>query len=211
MEPVDLSLFHRSPVELAPRLLGLVVVHDDVALRITETEAYHGSVDPGSHAYRGRTERNSALFGPPGTVYAYINYGIHRALNLVCGEDGEAAGVLVRSGEIIAGHETARRRRGGDTREIADRMLARGPGNLAKALGIDLHLGGTPVVGPEAQVRVMRPVGHVEGGHEVGPRVGVSGVGGTHEYPWRFWVPGDPTVSAYRPGGVRRRRTAKQG
>lgn len=192
---------------MAPHLLGLVVSHAGVSLRVTEVEAYHGAVDPGSHGFRRRTERNNALFGPPGTVYSYINYGIHRALNLVCGRDGESAGCLVRSGEIIDGIDTARARRGGDEREIPDRMLARGPGNLAKALAIELHLNGTPVTGPDAQVRVFVPEGHELLTHERGPRVGVSGPGGDGEaFPWRFWLPGEASVSAYRAGGKKRRR-----
>ena len=105
---LDSSFFAHPPVDVAPKLLGLTVSHAGVTLRITEVEAYHGAVDPGSHGFKRRTDRNSALFGPPGTCYVYINYGIHRALNLVCGADGESAGCLVRSGEIIDGLDLAR-------------------------------------------------------------------------------------------------------
>lgn len=207
MKPVAASLFAASPTEVAPRLLGLVVEHAGVGVRITEVEAYHGPQDPGSHGHRGRTPRNAALFGPPATVYVYISYGIHRAFNLVCARDGEAGGVLVRSGEVVSGDTLARQRRGGGVRDIEDRMLARGPGNLGQALAIDLDLNGTPVVGPGARVRVLAPNGHDVLAHRTGPRVGVSGPGGDGEaFPWRFWLPDDPTVSAYRPGGVRRRR-----
>lgn len=185
----------------------MIVEHAGVGVRITEVEAYHGPHDPGSHGYRGRTQRNAALFGPPATVYVYISYGIHRAFNLVCGPDGEAGGVLVRSGEVVSGDALARKRRGGGVREVEDRMLARGPGNLGQALAVDLDLNGTPVVGPAARVRVLVPEGHSALAHRTGPRVGVSGPGGDGEaYPWRFWLPDDPTVSAYRPGGARRSR-----
>lgn len=203
MPDLDASFFAHSPVDVAPKLLGLTVTHAGVTLRITEVEAYYGAVDPGSHGFKRRTERNSALFGPPGTCYVYINYGIHRALNLVCGTDGESAGCLVRSGEIIDGVEIARERRMAGAREGApipkDAHLARGPGNLAKALAIEPVLGGTPVVGPDARVIVRRPDDHVVPEYLTGPRVGVSGPGGEGEtFPWRFWIPGETSVSAYR-------------
>ena len=208
---LDSSFFAHPPVDVAPKLLGLTVSHAGVTLRITEVEAYHGAVDPGSHGFKRRTDRNSALFGPPGTCYVYINYGIHRALNLVCGADGESAGCLVRSGEIIDGLDLARERRMASAREGAplpkDAHLARGPGNLAKALAIEPILGGTPVVGPDAQVVVRRPDGHVAPEYLTGPRVGVSGPGGEGEsFPWRFWIPGEPSLSAYRAAVTRVRK-----
>ena len=206
VHPVDPDLFAAAPEVVAPRLLGLVVHHDGVGVRISEVEAYAGERDPGSHGFRGRTPRNAALFGPPGTVYVYISYGIHRALNLVCGPDGESGGVLVRAGEVVEGEEIARRRRGGDRRDVPSRLLARGPGNLGQALGVDLDLNGTPVTGRDAQVRLTVPDGCTRLEYRSGPRVGVSGPGGDSTlYPWRFWLPDDPTVSAYRPAVARRR------
>ena len=208
---VDPDLFAAAPEVVAPRLLGLVVHHDGVGVRISEVEAYAGERDPGSHGFRGRTPRNAALFGPPGTVYVYISYGVHRAFNLVCGPDGESGGVLVRAGEVVEGEAIARRRRGGDRREVALRLLARGPGNLGQALGVDLDLNGTPVTGTGAQVRLTVPNGYNRLEYRSGPRVGVSGPGGDGTlYPWRFWMPDDPTVSAYRPAVARRRAATNQ-
>ena len=90
-----------------------------------------------------------------------------------------------------------------------DAHLARGPGNLAKALAIEPILGGTPVAGPDAQVVVRRPDGHVVPEYLTGPRVGVSGPGGEGEsFPWRFWIDGDPTVSPYKTARPRCRRKA---
>lgn len=225
----------------APSLLGLVVEHAGVAIRIVEVEAYEGAIDPGSHAFRAKTARNEALFGPAGTVYVYFTYGMHHALNLVCGQDGTASGCLVRAGEVVGGLDLARQRRtpapkpGRDVKVPADRQLARGPGNVAAALGIDLNLTGSPLQfasqlfpaglkapaaceaptdpdGERDAIRLWRPAGWTQPEYRVGPRVGVSGDGGDGQrYPWRFWIDGDAHVSAYRPGVVRRsRRTPKQ-
>ena len=126
------------PDEIAPRLLGATLTSDlgpRVTLRITEVEAYAGvGQDPGSHAHRRRTERNAAMFGPPGHAYVYFTYGMHWCLNVVVHPKGEAGAVLIRAGEVVAGLETARARR---PAARSDRDLARGPARLAAALGVD--------------------------------------------------------------------------
>ena len=121
-------------LEVAPRLLGAVLRHGDVAVRLTEVEAYDGPADPGSHAYRGRTPRNAVMFGPPGFLYVYFTYGMHHCCNVVTGPEGTPSAVLLRAGEVVAGVEVARSRRPRST----DRDLARGPARLCQALGIDL-------------------------------------------------------------------------
>lgn len=187
-------------LEAAPLLLGAVFRAGDVAVRITEVEAYHGQgQDPGSHAHRGFTERSASLWGAPGTLYVYLSYGIHRCLNLVCGPEGYASGCLLRAGEVVDGLETARSRR---PTARTDVELARGPGRLGTALGIELSDDGASILTPPFSLTLPE----IRAAGTTGPRVGVSGHAGTEAFPWRFWIPGDPTVSPYR-ASVPRRRT----
>lgn len=183
--------FAADPCDVAPRLLG-AIIRTDVAIRLTEVEAYRGEEDPGSHAFRGLTKRNASMFGPPGQTYCYLSYGIHWNLNLVCWPEGRAGGVLLRAGEVIEGHEIARRRR---PKARTDRDLARGPGRLGAALGLD---GGWDGVRLGEGITLVE--GEAVGQMSTGPRVGVSGIGGTEEYPFRFWITGDRHVSQFRRG-----------
>lgn len=182
--------------EVAPRLLGAVLRHRGVAVRLTEVEAYAGADDPGSHAYRGRTPRTAVMFGPPGRLYVYFTYGMHHCANVVCGADGVAAAVLLRAGEVVDGIELARERRPGSS----DRDLARGPARLCRALDIDRGQDGADLTtGP-----VLVPgAGPAPGTVRTGPRVGLRQA---PDRPWRFWSDAEPTVSAYRPAGSLRRR-----
>jgi DNA-3-methyladenine glycosylase len=196
--PVLPRRFYDRPVlEVARDLLGCVVVHDDVAVRLSEVEAYAGGLDPASHAFRGQTARNAVMFGPGGHAYVYFTYGMHFCVNLVCGPDGAAAAVLLRAGEVVRGVETAQARRG----EVRLRDLARGPARLAKALAIDRRQDGADVSDPSGlHIRRGTPVD--DSAVRYGPRVGISVAA---DLPWRLWVDGDPTVSVYRPH-VRRKR-----
>ena len=196
--PEDLADLLAGPVlEVAPRLLGAVLRHGEVAVRLTEVEAYDGPNDPGSHAYRGPTRRNSVMFGPPARLYCYFTYGMHVCANVVTGPEGDPSAVLLRAGEVVAGLETARQRRPG----ARDRDLARGPARLCRALGLTLEHNGLDLV--HGTVR-LEPGARVEGVSS-GPRVGLRGA---PERPWRFWVTDDPTVSVYRPAApLGRRRT----
>ncbi|ROQ38148.1 DNA-3-methyladenine glycosylase [Frondihabitans sp. PhB188] len=196
MEPHPLA---RPALEAAPLLLGAVFRAGEVAVRITEVEAYHGQgQDPGSHAHRGFTERSASLWGGPGTLYVYLSYGIHRCLNIVCGPEGYASGCLLRSGEVIDGLDVARSRRPTARTDIE---LAKGPGRLGSALGIELSDDGSSIATPPFSLDLPRePVAGT-----TGPRVGVSGHAGTDAFPWRFWIADDPTVSAYRAAVSRRR------
>ena len=110
-----------------------------VAVELTEVEAYAGRSDPASHSFRGRTARNAVMFGPPGHAYVYFTYGMHYCVNLVCHRPGDATAVLLRAGQVIEGNVLAAERRNGQR----ERDLARGPGRLCQALGIDLALDGT--------------------------------------------------------------------
>ena len=202
----DLAFFARDAVEVAPELLGAVLSRDSeegrVSVRLTEVEAYRGvGEDPGSHSFRGERARNATMFGPAGRLYAYFTYGMHTCANIVCAGEGTGAGVLLRAGEIVEGVDLARRRRGAAVR---DRDLARGPARLAVALGIPLADDGAALdAAPYGLVLPAVPLALPA----AGPRVGVSGPGGSGElFPWRFWIPGDPTVSPYRAHVPRVRR-----
>lgn len=194
----DRSFFERSSLEVAPELLGAHLTHlteqGAVTLRLTEVEAYLGDgTDPGSHAFRGKTPRNSVMFGPPGHVYTYFTYGMHTCANLVCSREGEASGVLLRGAEVVQGGELALERRGSAVRH---RDLARGPARLTVASGIRLDENGADVI--VSPFAIELPDGPVTP-FATGPRTGVSGPGGDEAlYPWRFWIPGDPTVSPYK-------------
>lgn len=171
---------------VAPRLLGCVLRLDEVAIRLTEVEAYEGQRDPASHAFRGPTGRNGVMFGPAGRLYVYFSYGMHHAVNIVCGPVGTASAVLLRAGEVVAGFGPVRTRRG----EVPAVRLARGPGNLGACLGVTTADSGL-VLGAGRASLEPGATGEIRNG----PRVGVSVAA---EVCWRFWLAGDPTVSAYR-------------
>ena len=186
----DLEEALAGPVEqVAPRLLGAFLSHAGVTVRLSEVEAYAGESDPGSHGYRGRTARNAVMFGPAAHLYCYFTYGMHVCANVVAGTEGSSSGILLRAGEVVEGLEIARSRRLGSS----DRDLARGPARLCRALDISLDMNGTDLrLGAPVSLRLQEPLTE----YATGPRVGLRGA---PERPWRFWIPGDPTVSLYRP------------
>jgi len=190
------EFFARSAHLVAPELLGRVLLRADpdgeIALRITEVEAYEGATDPAAHGYRGPTPRNASMFGPPGHLYVYWIYGMHHSANLICGPEGDAQGVLIRAGEIIHGRPWAAARR---PNARGTHELAKGPGRLALALDLDRTLDGLDVCAAGAPVTVHQGVPCPADSVRSGPRTGVSQ---GHETPWRFWVADDPTVSPYR-------------
>ena len=229
---ISRDFFARPSVQVAPDLLGCVLEHQTgaglVAVELTEVEAYAGASDPASHAYRGKTARNAVMFGPPGHAYVYFTYGMHFCVNLVCLGNGSASAVLLRAGRVIEGEELARARRTGGLREgrgdgespraerrsprettvVAFRDLARGPARLCQALDIDRSQNGADVCVADSPLRARWPEARTRNrSAEIkvasGPRVGVSSAA---EVPWRFWIEGEPTVSAYRPAVPRRRK-----
>jgi DNA-3-methyladenine glycosylase len=187
----DREFLTRPSVEVAPLLLGAILHGRGVSVRLTEVEAYLGEVDPGSHAFRGETARNRVMYGEPGHLYTYFTYGMHVCANVVCSPTGTATAVLLRAGEVVDGVELARERR---TTSRTDTDLARGPARLVVALGIALDDNGIDLQTGDVTLELTgeRPA------YSQGPRTGVSGAGGTADYPWRFWIPGDPTVSPYK-------------
>jgi DNA-3-methyladenine glycosylase len=190
------EFFARHALEVAPDLLGCLLTarspEGAVTVRITEVEAYAGSVDPASHAYRGRTARNAVMFGPPGHAYMYFIYGMHYAINVVCMPAGTAEAVLVRAGEVVDGHALAHARR---PAARTDAELARGPGRLATALGLTLALDGSDLceAGGPLTLDPGKPVDAAL--IRSGPRTGISRAA---DLPWRLYLHADPTVSPYR-------------
>ncbi len=168
-----------SPEAVAPRLLGSFLVSEvggkQVKARITEVEAYKGSDDPASHAFRGRTKRNGSMFGRPGTLYVYRSYGIHWCANVAAGPEGIGWGILFRGGEIVDGLGVARSRRG------RERDLANGPGKLTQALGVDHSHDGTFLFDASSPIR-LEP-GPTPALVMATPRVGISQA---IDRPWRF-------------------------
>lgn len=184
-------------VDVAPRLLGAVLTSDvggdRVAVRITEVEAYGGvAEDPGSHAFRRMTPRNATMFGRAGLAYVYFTYGMHWCLCVVTGAEGTAGAVLIRAGEVVTGLDAARGRR---PSAATDRDLARGPARLTMALGVTGALDGVDLTTRRSPLRLAlaaTPATSVG----ISARTGVGGAGAAA--PWRFFLPGDPSVSPYR-------------
>lgn len=179
----------RLPAPGAARaLLGWTLLVDGVGGMIVETEAY-AEDDPASHSHRGPTRRNASMFGPPGRLYVYRSYGVHWCANVVCGETGVGAGVLLRALEPTHGVDTMRLRRGVDDL----RLLCSGPGRLTQALGIGPDDDGALLDGSRFVLRPPKEAVAVE----VTPRIGISKA---VDVPWRFVrvPPGDGVTSRRR-------------
>jgi DNA-3-methyladenine glycosylase len=181
LTPLDLA---GDPVTAARDLIGWTLLVDGVGGPIVETEAYRHD-DPASHAFRGQTARNGAMFGPPGRLYVYLSYGIHWCVNIVCGAEGTGSAVLIRAFEPVHGLAVMRRRRG---REAVGE-LASGPGRVGQALAAGPHLTGraADLIAPDSERRVIATT-----------RIGISKAA---DRPWRFLDADSPYVS-------RRRRSA---
>lgn len=175
---LPLAFFRRPPATVARALLGHALVHRDRAGIIVETEAYLGPEDLASHARFGPTARTSVMFGPGGVTYVYLCYGIHEMFNIVTGRDGEPGAVLVRALAPLAGLPD-------------DAGVARGPGKLTRALGLDRSHDRRPLDADDLFVARWRR------GHPVaiGPRVGVAYAGAWAAAPLRFAIAGHPSVT----------------
>ena len=216
MDRLPREFFDRAATDVAPELLGCLFWHDSpaglVVVRLVEVEAYMGPGDPASHAFRGQTARNAVMFGPPGHAYVYFTYGMHFCVNLVCQPAGRAQAVLLRAGEVTQGTGLAARRRRGRTADLASDLapggvdgsrkirpvdLARGPGRLCQALGIDRSLDGADVSGPDSSLGIGPSAAPIDPGQVCsGPRVGISRA---TDRPWRYWLADDGHVSTFRP------------
>jgi DNA-3-methyladenine glycosylase len=178
------AFYERASVEVARDLLGKTLWRRTeaglTAGIIVETEAYNGANDPASHAWRGQTNRNAVMFGPPGRAYVYFTYGMHYCLNAVTGPVGQASAVLLRAIQPVVGSELMRERRG---TTIPDRDLARGPGRLCQALGITAADDGTDLTGDA--LWISETVDAPDLLIATTPRIGITRAA---ELPWRFVV-----------------------
>jgi DNA-3-methyladenine glycosylase len=196
--PLSRGVYERDSREVAPLLLNKVLVHDDpdagrVAVRIVEVEANAGGEDPGSHGYRGPTPRTATMFGPGGHLYVYFTYGMHWCANVVTATEGVGSAVLLRAGEPLRGLDVLRARRPAATR---DRALCSGPARLAQALGIDQAHDGVDL--GQGPLQILDDGTAPPAGPGNSTRIGL-GAGRGEEHPWRWFVPGDETVSRARP------------
>ena len=181
--PFPREFFRRSAHELGPELLGATLLVNGVGGVLVELEIYDQN-DPASHSYRGRTERNASMFGPPGHAYVYRSYGVHWCLNIVCAPPGEASALLVRALEPTHGVGRMIERRG-----VSDeRKLCSGPGRLCQALAVGGEHDGLPldelpfrVVAREREPEIVRC-----------QRIGITRA---RERPWRLCLAGSPYLS----------------
>lgn len=184
----DRAWFDRSAADVAPELLGAVLVHDTpagrIAGRIVEAEAYLGPEDLAAHSSRGQTPRNAVMFGQPGYLYVYLVYGMHHCVNVVCGPDSKPEAVLLRAVEVTEGEGLARTRRGG----VPAPRLAAGPGNLASAFDIDRRLNGADLLAGPVRLQRRRCAETIDRT----ARIGVDYAGDWTDRPLRYLIRDDP-------------------
>jgi len=196
--PLPAAAFAGAADRVAVDLLGRWIVSevggDLCVAEVVETEAYLGPEDEASHAAAriGRTARNAAMFGSPGTAYIYRIYGLHWCLNAVTGPAGFPAAVLMRAARPVRGVDVISRRRG----RVGERDLLRGPGRLAQGLGIDGSLNGSPLAGEALRIVMGQPV--ERSAIRRGPRIGIRH---DAEARLRFWIAGSRWVSRGTAGG----------
>lgn len=194
MKKLDPSFYQKPTLEVARSLLGKILVRrigDQIVTgKIVETEAYLPANDAACHAFRGKTERNKHMFGPPGTIYVFFTYGCHFMLNVVTEAEGEGAAVLIRAIEPLSGIDVLMARR--KTKSAIN--LSNGPGKLAKAFDIDRKISGESL-----QSDIIYIVDAPELTKEqisISARVGITK---SIELPWRFFIKDNPFVSPGKP------------
>ena len=189
--PLPRDFYRRDPREVAPELLNKVLVRGERAARLVEVEAYCGAIDPGSHTYRGRTARNATMFGPPGGLYVYFTYGMHWCANAVCGDEDEGVAVLLRAAAPLQGTDEMFVARGPAARRPAD--LCSGPAKLCQAFGLDRSNDGADLVTADHGITIVDDGTPPPDDPGVSVRIGLA-AGADH--PWRWYVRGEPNVSA---------------
>ena len=177
------GFFDRPVLKVAPDLIGATLLVNGVGGLIVEVEAYHHT-DPAAHSYRGPTERNAVMFGPPGYAYVYRSYGIHWCLNFVCEEEGSASAVLIRALEPTIGLAAMRRRRG----MSEARALCSGPGKLCEALGVTIRHNALALDRAPFELRARTHKPDIA----VGERIGITKA---VKQPWRFGLKGSQFLS----------------
>lgn len=189
--PMPLAFYHQPTLELAKSLLGCVLVKETEEGKasgyIVETEAYLGPADRAAHSYGNRrTKRTEIMFHEAGRIYTYVMH-THCLVNVVSGEKEKPEAILIRAVEPLEGLELMERRRSGHVKK----NWTSGPGKLTKALGITMEdYGGSFLEPPLIISKGYRPEDIVEG-----KRIGIDNTGEARDYPWRFWVKGNPYVS----------------
>ncbi len=210
MQPLAPSFFDRDSLDVAHDLVGCVLACGEVAVRLTEVEAYRfegtgpvtdaglGAGDTANHARMGRTPRNAPMWGPPGHLYVYLCYGMHPMLNLVTGQEGHAAAVLLRAAEPVRGLDLVRARRAGRTARPDGPWLLDGPGKLARGLGITVAASGEPL----GTTLAVSPRTHAPA-LATGPRIGIDYASpDDRAAPWRV-ADADSVWVSHRRGLVR--------
>jgi DNA-3-methyladenine glycosylase len=196
---VERSFYEGGSVEVAPLVLNKLLARLDsrgrvlIAGRVVEVEAYRGSEDPASHAFKGPTRRNAVMFGPPGHLYVYFTYGMHWCANLVCSPEGTAQAVLLRALSPVSGSDVMRAARG---EKVSDRNLLSGPARLCQAFSIKGGYDGADLVTGDMGLVLLDDGVAVPEHPAKSPRVGITQAA---DVEWRFFVPGDPNVSKGRP------------
>jgi DNA-3-methyladenine glycosylase len=185
------TFYLRPTLQVARNLLGQFIVRNyhgkKLMGRIVEVEAYRGSIDPASHAYRGKTKRNEVMFSEGGHLYVYFTYGMHFCANVVTREAGVAEAVLIRGVEPVLGIEVMQRLRG---RNVPAFHLTNGPAKFCQAFGIERKENGASLLGDQIYlVRAKRiPKSRIGLSTRIGIRAGI-------EKKWRFFVRGNRWVS----------------
>ncbi len=217
-ERLPRSFFDRDPVLVAPQLLGKLLRRDALLARIVEVEAYRGASDAASHAFRAKTARNATMFGPPGHLYVYFTYGMHYCANIVCWPEGEPGAVLLRALAPLSGlEEMAARRHGSREPAAAQRSgseqgavpqsrrrtwrpeeLCSGPAKLCQAFGLDRNADGYDLVSGHDGVVLLDDGTQPPDEPSAGARIGLSRNCAARDEPWRWWVPGEASVSGRR-------------
>jgi DNA-3-methyladenine glycosylase len=200
LKRVPRSLLAADPIQVAPQLLGKLLRRGAMTGRIVEVEAYRGSSDAASHAFRGRTERNATMFGPPGHLYVYFTYGMHYCANVVCWPSGEAGAVLVRALAPLSGLEEMAARRFAARSAISWRQedLCSGPAKLCQAFALDRSADGFDLIDGKEGLDLLDDGTPPPKMPAVGTRIGLAETCEARDEPWRWWVPGEVNVSKGR-------------